>query len=268
MYTNPQVMAWIMDTYSLHMGQVTPGVVTGKPVEIGGSLGRSGATAKGCVYTIQFLCEANGWDFRDLTYSISGFGNAGTHAATILDYHGGTVVAVSDSKGCIYNENGLNVEKLIKTKQQTGSVIHYEDCELIEDVYEAKADVFIPAALENQITADFARKLDCKVVAEAANGPATPEGDEIMEDKGIIVIPDILANAGGVIVSYFEWVQDLQRFFWTQKQVNHKLKIIMREAFDSVRDSQVTHLCSMREAAWTLAIDRVVQATKLRGVYP
>ncbi|MFN4182891.1 MAG: Glu/Leu/Phe/Val family dehydrogenase, partial [bacterium] len=209
--TNPQVMAWIMDTYSMHRGFSIPGVVTGKPVNIGGSLGRHDATSRGVLYTTREACARLNLPLKGATVSIQGFGNAGMNCAKLFAADGAKIVAASDTKGGIYNPKGLDVDKLVEVKQKTGSVVNYNDADKvgIMDVLEVPCDILIPSAVENMITQKNADRIQAKIVAEAANGPTTPEADKILYDKNILVIPDILANAGGVSVSYFEWVQDI-----------------------------------------------------------
>ena len=268
--TNPQMMAWIMDTYSMHKGYSIPGVVTGKPVEIGGSQGRLTATSMGVLYTTRKAVKRLGMSLDGAKVSIQGFGNAGRYAAELFARDGAIIVAVSDSKGGVYNPKGLDVAKLVKVKQETGSVINYEDAEKMgaKDVLEVPCDILIPAALEDQIDETNADKIKAKIVAEAANGPTTPEADKILWDRGILVIPDILANAGGVTVSYFEWVQDIYSYFWDEEEVNARLERIMNKAFDSVYAVVDQKNVNPRIAAYILAIERVARATQIRGIYP
>ena len=232
-YTTPQVMAWIMDTYSMQKGYSVPGVVTGKPVSIGGSLGRDKATARGCLFVVDEAMRAKGIPFGDARVAIQGFGNAGMHAADLMQKAGYTIVAVSDSQGGVANPKGLDVSGVIAHKTETGSVVGFTGGERIsnKDVLEYDCDVLVPAALEKVITAENARHIRAKVIAEAANGPTLPEADRILFDRDIMVLPDILANAGGVAVSYFEWVQDLQETFWEEDEINERLKRKMIRAF-------------------------------------
>ena len=269
-YTDAQVMAWIMDTYSMTRGHSVPGVVTGKPTFLGGSLGRHEATARGCVYVIRCACEVLKINHKRATAAIQGFGNAGSIAAELLHKIGMKVIAVSDSKGGILNPKGLDIPKVVAYKNKTGSVAKFPGAKAIssDDVLELACDVLVPAALENQITLTNAHKIKAKIVAEAANGPTTPGADRILFNNGIVVIPDILANAGGVTVSYFEWVQDLQELFWDVDEVNRKLEKIMGQAFNDVHKSSEQYKVDMRTGAYILAIDRVAKATQSRGIWP
>ncbi|MFH1454282.1 MAG: Glu/Leu/Phe/Val dehydrogenase [Armatimonadota bacterium] len=270
-YTNAKTMSWIMDTYSMIKGYSVPGVVTGKPIEVGGSYGRNEATARGCMFTVQKAAEALGWgDLKGKTVSVQGFGNAGSIAARLLADEGCKIVAVSDSRGGIYSEKGLDITSVITYKQETGSVKGYKDTKEItnEQLLELEVDVLVPAALENVITSKNAANIKAKIVAEAANGPTTPEADDILFKNGIMVIPDILANAGGVTVSYFEWVQDLQAHFWTEDEVNNKLRDIMYKSFMDVLNIHKKYNCDMRTAAYILAVGRVSDALKLRDIWP
>ncbi len=268
--TNPQVMAWIMDTYSMHKGYSVPGVVTGKPIDIGGSQGRFEATSRGVLYVTREAVKRLGMSIQGSTVSIQGFGNAGMIAAQLFSRDGATIVAVSDSKGGVYNPKGLNVEELVKVKRETGSVVNYKDAEKMgtRDVLEVPCDILIPAALENQITAENVDRVKAKIIAEAANGPTTPDADKVFHDKGVLVLPDILANAGGVTVSYFEWVQDIYSFFWDEDRVNYELEVIMKRAFDGVFQKVEQYNVDPRTAAYILAIERVAKATEIRGIYP
>lgn len=268
--TNPKVMAWIMDTYSMDVGYSVPGVVTGKPVSIGGSLGRSAATARGVMYTIFNAAKALGFDPLSQRFVIQGFGNVGGNLARLLFQEGCRIIAVSDIEGGIYNPKGLDPIKVSKTLKEFGSVIHFKDADKItnDELLTLNCDILVPAALEDQITEDNADKIKARLIAEAANGPTTPIADKILEDKGIFVIPDILANAGGVTVSYFEWVQGLQFYFWSEREVNLKLRDIMEKAFENVYRISREKKVSMRKAALMLAIERVAEATRIRGLYP
>ena len=269
-YTNPQTMAWIMDTYSIDRGYATPAVVTGKPVEIGGSLGRNEATGRGVYFCILDALKYFQLYPEGITVTIQGFGNAGSVAANLLYREGCKIIAVSDSRGGIYNPMGLDLPALLKVKNDTGSVINYRDGDRItnEQLLEIKTDVLIPAALEGQITEKNASRVKAKIIAEAANGPVTPEADAILEENGIFVIPDILANAGGVTVSYFEWVQALQAFFWSEREVNLNLRDMMEKAFWAVVRVKEQKKVGMRLAAYIVGVGRVAQATRLRGLYP
>ncbi len=269
-YTNAQVMAWIMDTYSMNKAEFTPGVVTGKPVELGGSRGRSEATARGCVFAIRRAAEHLGIPMERLRVAIQGYGNAGSVAASLLHADGCKILAVSDSKGGAYSDRGLDPAKVLEHKRQTGSVVGVKDAERISnaDLLELECDVLVPAALENQITAANAPRVRARVIAEAANGPTTPDADEILFEKGVMVIPDILANAGGVTVSYFEWVQNLNFYYWSEAEVNARLERIMDQSFASVLDMAERKGVHMRTAAYMLAVSRVAEAVALRGIYP
>jgi glutamate dehydrogenase (NAD(P)+) len=268
--TTPQIMSWFMDTYSMHVGYTVPGVVTGKPISLGGSEGRNEATARGCVYTIVKAAEHLGMDLKTCKVAVQGFGNAGNIAARLITDEGSTVVAVSDSVGGIRNMAGLDPVKVLLWKQEHGTVQGYPGAEDISnaEVLETECDILIPAALENQITVNNAAKIKAKIVAEAANGPTTPQADEILYNNGVFLIPDILCNAGGVTVSYFEWVQDLNRDHWTETEVNAKLKVIMDKAFAEVLAQSEQHHVNMRTGAYLNAVQRVADATAMRGLYP
>ncbi len=268
--TNPQVMAWIMDTYSMHRGYSIPAVVTGKPVQIGGSAGRLEATARGLQFTTRRAARHLGIDLEGATVAVQGYGNAGSIAARLLHEDGAKIIAVSDSRGGILNPDGLDPVRVLNHKAESGSVVEYPGADAVsnEELLELECDILIPAALERQITADNAPRVQTKIIAEAANGPTEPEADEILFDRGTFVIPDILCNAGGVTVSYFEWVQGLQAFFWTEEEVNAKLERIMDGAFDGVLAVSQEKEVEMRTAAYIVAIDRVNEATMIRGIYP
>jgi glutamate dehydrogenase/leucine dehydrogenase len=269
-YTNSQTMAWIMDTYSMTKGYPIPGVVTGKPVPLGGSLGRNEATGRGVYYTTLSAAEHLKIPIKGAKVVVQGFGNAGSIAAHLLDSAQAYVIAVSDSRGCVYNRNGLDVPKLIMYKEKTGQVLGFPGAEEIrpEELLALDCDILIPAALENAIDGDNARTVKAKIIGEAANGPITPEGDTVLEDKGIFVIPDILCNAGGVTVSYFEWVQDEQHLFWEAADVFNRLERVMKTSFAEVLNIRLERKVSMRVAANMLGIGRVAEAVKLRGLYP
>jgi glutamate dehydrogenase (NAD(P)+) len=268
--TTPQVMAWFMDTYSMHQGYTVPGVVTGKPISLGGSEGRNEATARGTVFCIIEAARHLGIEIPKSKVAVQGFGNAGSIAAQLMVAEKATIVAVSDSTGGIHNPNGLEINKVIAWKQEHGTVQGFPGAKDITNaqVLEVECDILIPAALENQITARNAGNVKAKLVAEAANGPTTPEADEIFWKKGIFLIPDILCNAGGVTVSYFEWVQDLNRDHWTEEEVNAKLKTIMVRSFQETLAIARREQCYMRTAAYLLAVQRVADATQMRGLYP
>jgi glutamate dehydrogenase (NAD(P)+) len=268
--TNAQTMAWIMDTYSMHNGYTVPAVVTGKPIALGGSEGRNEATARGAVYCVVEAAAHLGLDLRRATVAVQGFGNAGSIAARLIRDEGATVVAVSDSTGGIHNPAGLDIDRVIAWKREHGTVQGFPGTTDISnaELLEVDCDVLIPAALENQITAHNAGNIRARVVAEAANGPTTPEADEILYRNGVFTIPDILCNAGGVTVSYFEWVQDLNRDFWNESEVNEKLKGIMVRAFRDTLMMSLKETVNMRTAAYLLAVQRVADATAMRGLYP
>lgn len=268
--TNSQVMAWIMDTYSMHEGFSSPAVVTGKPLSIGGSEGRNDATATGVLFVTRQAAKRLGRPLQGARVSIQGYGNAGAIAARLFHNEGCKVVAVSDTRGAIYNEAGLDPSSVLRYKQEQGSVVGFPHAQHmgVADVLEVPCDILIPAATEGVITAANADRIQAQIVAEAANGPTTPEADDILFKKGIVVIPDILANAGGVTVSYFEWVQDIQSFFWGVEEITQKLEVIMNRAFAAVAEKADQQSCNMRLAANMLAIARVAEATQIRGIYP
>jgi len=270
MGTNPQVMAWIMDTYSMHRGFSIPAVVTGKPVEIGGSLGRTEATGRGAVVTVLETMKRLGMDPSDATVAVQGFGNVGSVAAKTLHEAGMKIVAVSCSRGGVYSNSGLDPYRVLRHLEGGGCVYNFQGADAVtnEDLLELDCDILVAAALENQITSKNADKVKAKILAEGANGPTTPEADEILNEKGIFVIPDILCNAGGVTVSYLEWVQDLQSFFWPVDEINRKLQTLMTRAFESVMECRAHYKVSNREAAQILAIQRVADAMAIRGIYP
>ena len=268
--TNPQVMAWIMDTYSMNVGYPAPAVVTGKPVSIGGSQGRPEATGRGLMIVVTKLLEKIGKKPKDMTVAVQGFGNVGGAFSKLVAELGCRVIAVSDVSGGIYNSKGLDIPAVSKYVSENGVLKGYKGADVVsnEELLELKCDILVPAALEGQITSDNAAKIKASYIIEGANGPTTPKADEILESMNVVVIPDILANAGGVTVSYFEWVQDLQSNFWKYEQINNKLLEIMSEAFDAVWDIMQETKCSMRLAAYKIAVGRVAKAVRLRGIYP
>jgi glutamate dehydrogenase (NAD(P)+) len=268
--TTPQIMAWFMDTYSMHVGYTVPGVVTGKPISLGGSEGRNEATARGCVFTIVKAAAHLGMDLRKTTTAVQGFGNAGAIAARLMADEGSKIIAVSDTGGAIKNMDGLDVGRVLAWKKEHGTVVGFPGSQTITngDLLELPCDILIPAAYENQITVQNAANVKATIVAEAANGPTTPEADLILAKKGVFMIPDILANAGGVTVSYFEWVQDLNRDHWSEVVVNAKLKEIMDRSFAEVLAMAKLEEVDMRTAAYLVAVKRVADATALRGLYP
>jgi glutamate dehydrogenase/leucine dehydrogenase len=269
-YTNSQTMAWIMDTYSMTKGYSVPGVVTGKPLSLGGSLGRNEATGRGVFYTIQCACDHLHLPLKGATVVVHGFGNAGSIAAQLLEEAGAIITAVSDSTGCVYNRKGLNIKELMHLKALTGKVEGFPESEPISPVelLALNCEILVPAALENTIHAGNAPMVRAKIVAEAANGPLTPAADRILETKGTFIIPDILCNAGGVTVSYFEWVQDESHLFWEAQDIYNRLERVMKTAFHDVLEIHLTRQLPMRIAANVLGIGRVAEAVNLRGIYP
>lgn len=265
-YTTPQIMGWMMDTYSKLRGHNTPGVITGKPIIIGGSQGRGNATAQGCVYTIQCALKDIGLPMEKAKVAVQGYGNAGRIAARLLSDLGATIVAVSDSRGGIYDPNGLDIDRVEQLKD-TASIADYGSEYVLtnEQLLELDVDILIPAALENVITKENAPNIKAKIIAEAANGPTTPEADEILNAKGTIVIPDILANAGGVTVSYFEWVQNLMNYYWSEEEVLEKLEVIMVKSYDAVRTLANEYDANLRTAAYMISLQRVTAAMQARG---
>ncbi len=268
--TNSQVMAWIMDTYSIDKGYSVPGVVTGKPIELGGSLGREYATSLGCVYTILSTLKTMEIDTSELNVAVQGFGNAGYHCARILYDMGFKIVAVSDSGGAILNKTGLDPYLVLEHKNKTKSVVGYKNSEDIsgDDLLTTDCDILIPAALENQITEINSPNIKTKIIAEAANAPTTPAGEEVLLENNIFIIPDILCNAGGVTVSYFEWVQGNLSYFWSEREVKLKLRDIMEKAYLEVYKIHKDKKVDMRTAASILGVKRVARAMELRGIYP
>ncbi|CAN5591897.1 Glu/Leu/Phe/Val dehydrogenase [soil metagenome] len=268
--TNSQTMAWIMDTYSMHVGYTVPGVVTGKPIALGGSEGRNEATARGAVYCVVEAARHLGIDLKRSTVAVQGFGNAGSFAASLMAREGASVIAVSDSVGGIRNNNGLDIARVMSWKAEHGTVSGFPGADDISNaqLLETECDVLIPAALENVITQANAERINARIIAEAANGPTTPEADDILHRRGIFVIPDILCNAGGVTVSYFEWVQDLNRDHWSETIVNAKLHEVMTRAFAETIDMAEKEQVPNRLAAYLLAVERVASATSMRGLYP
>ncbi|HEX8968957.1 MAG TPA: Glu/Leu/Phe/Val dehydrogenase [Chloroflexota bacterium] len=268
--TNAQIMAWMMDTYSMHRGYSVTGVVTGKPVSIGGSEGRQEATGRGVVYIVQEAAKAIDLDLNGARVAVQGFGSAGEPAARYLGELGAKVVAVSDSRGGVFNGDGLDLPLITRHKQETGSVVGAPRTQTItnDELFELDCDVLIPAALEGVITERNAPRVRARIIAEAANGPTTPEADDIFRERGIMVIPDILCNAGGVTVSYFEWVQDREEFFWSIDEINARLRRIIVRAFDDVQRTAIEHDIDLRLAAYMLSVSRVAEATLTRGIYP
>ena len=268
--TDAQVMAWIFDTYSMNVGHSVLGVVTGKPLAVGGSVGRDGATARGSLYCIRTALQKQGSRLHDARIAIQGFGNVGSNLARLLSDEGVRVIAVSDSRGGIHNPYGLDVPAAIAYKAEHGVLEGFPGADAItnEELIEIDCDVLTPCALEQAITAENAARVQAKMVCEGANGPTTPGADEILEDRGILVLPDVLANAGGVVVSYFEWVQGLQEYFWKEYEVHAKLNDIVVRAFEETWSTRERFATSMRMAAYGLAVQRVAEATTIRGLYP
>ena len=270
--TNPQIMAWIMDTYSMNKGRSIPGVVTGKPIEIGGSVGRESATGMGLLYVLEALCQKLGMKLDSLKVVIQGFGNVGGTIAKLLYDKGAKIIAASDISGGLYNKNGLNIDELIRWRDKNGLLKDYdnEEYSLVnnEELLEIKCDVLIPAAMENQIKEKNAEDIKCKIILEGANGPTTPEADEILKMKGTIIVPDILANAGGVCVSYFEYIQDIHSYFWKIDRINQELKNILVNAFEEVYSLSLKKNISLRIAAYIISITRLEKAIQLRGIFP
>ncbi len=269
-YTDAQTMAWIMDTYSMTVGYSSPGIVTGKPLSLGGSQGRREATARGCLFVAEEACKEKGIPMRGARVAIQGFGNAGSIAARLFAEKKAKVIAASDSRGGIYNAHGIDAAKAIEHKEQTGSVVGLPGSSPIsnEELLTLRCEILIPAALENVINLGNAHDVKARIVVEAANGPTTPGADEVLAENGVFLIPDILANAGGVTVSYFEWVQDLQSFFWEENEVNSKLEIVMKRAFRDVYAAGEKYQTHMRTAAYIVAVGRVAEATRMRGIFP
>lgn len=266
-YTNAQVMAWFMDQYSRLRGFNSFGVVTGKPLVVGGSVGRDTATARGLSFVVEEAAKKLGLRLKETTVAIQGYGNAGMYVHKFLEELGAKVVAVSDSKGGIYSKAGLRFEEVSKHKAETGSVINFRGAENIsnEELLESEVDILVPAALENQITGKNASRIRASLIVEAANGPTTPEADDILWREGVVVVPDVLANSGGVTVSYFEWVQNLQNYYWTPEQVDQALRQKMVAAFNEVWSTSKKYSVDMRQGAYIYAIGKVVEAMRLRG---
>jgi glutamate dehydrogenase (NAD(P)+) len=269
-YTDSQTMAWIMDTYSITVGKSMPGVVTGKPVSLGGSEGRAEATARGCLFAVEEACKVKKINLRGATIAIQGFGNAGATAAKLFAEKKARVVAISDSRGGVFNSRGIDPLKAMRYKERSGTVVGMPGTSRIsnDDLLTMKCDILIPAALENVITLNNAELIKARIVAEAANGPTTPHADEVLARKGILLIPDILANAGGVTVSYFEWAQNREGFFWSEAEVNSRLETVVKRSFQQVHEMARKHHAHMRTGAYILAVGRVADATVVRGLYP
>jgi len=272
MNTDEQVMSWILDTYAMNKGRPVPGVVTGKPIEIGGTVGRAEAPGTGMYYILKSLCERQNFSLASSSVVIQGFGKVGSVVAQILSSVGCKIIAVTDSTGGIHSENGLNVNKMISWKQQKKSLIDYKENngKMItnEDLFSINCDILIPTATENQIFSGNANNIDCKIILEGANSPTTSQADAILNEKGIIVIPDILANAGGLCVSYFEYIQDIHSYFWNLERVNSEMRRILFRAFEYVINLAEEKEISYRTAAYSIGAERLARAHELRGLFP
>ncbi len=272
MNTDSQTMAWLMDVYSMHKGVTVPGVVTGKPVEIGGSLGRSTATGTGLFFIAEAICLKMGLNLSEMTVAIQGFGKVGKVIAEKLYNIGCKIIAISDSSAILYSEDGININELMQWKDKYKEIKDYKKNSVQNisnmDFFKLKCDILIPAATENQITKENAEEIDCKIILEGANGPTTPDADEILKNKGITVVPDILANSGGVLVSYFEYIQDINAYFWDLERINKELKRVLLKAFEDVYTLSQERKVTLRMAAYVLAVSGVAEAIKLRGHYP
>jgi glutamate dehydrogenase (NAD(P)+) len=269
-YTDEQTMAWIMDTISMVRGHTELGVVTGKPVSLGGSAGRGEATARGALYALREACRVKGLSLKDARVAVHGFGNAGGHVARLVAGDGARVVALCDSRSGVANEQGIDVQAALRYKAETKGVKGLANASEIscEDVLEADCDVLLPSALENSITLQNVERVKAKIIAELANGPTTPAADRVLADRGVFLVPDILANAGGVTVSYYEWVQNQYNYFWTEDRVNESLEQTMRKAFGDVHAKAQQFDTDMRTGAYVLAVGRVAEATRVRGIFP
>jgi glutamate dehydrogenase (NAD(P)+) len=267
--TNDQIMAWVMDTYSMHVGHTSTAVVTGKPIEMGGSLGRREATGRGVMIVTREAAKHLGVDIKGATVAVQGFGNVGSVSADLLSKIGAKIVAVTDWKGGVYNANGLDIPKMLEFTREKKTIDGFPGGESLdnEQLFSLDVDVLVPAALENQITEDNASTIQAKIIAEGANGPTTPEAHKLLHERGVFVIPDILANAGGVTTSYFEWVQDRHGYFWEEAEVNKRLEAKMVEAFHDVLQTSLKYTVDLRTAAYIVAINRVATVTRMRGMY-
>ncbi len=269
-YTDEQTMAWIMDTISMVRGRTELGVVTGKPISLGGSQGRGEATARGCLYALREACSVKGMELKGARVAVHGFGNAGANIARLVAADGAIVVAICDSRSGVHAEGGIDVEAALRHKAQTTSVLGLQNTKEIssEDVLGIDCDILLPSALENAITLESVGRVKAKIIAELANGPTTPGADRVLADEGVFLVPDILANAGGVTVSYYEWVQDLYSYFWSESEINNRLEQTMRVAFHAVYEKAQKFDTDMRTGAYILAVDRVAEATRMRGIFP
>ena len=268
--TNAQTMAWFMDTLSMHQGFSTPAVITGKPVSVGGSEGRAEATGRGVATVAVRALDQLGIAPSEATVTVQGFGNVGSVSAMLLQRAGCRVVGVCDVEGAVWNPDGLHIPSLLDHVRTSGSVVGFAGSSAVgaHEVLIAECTVVVPAALEGQITPEVAQRMQCKLIVEGANGPTTPDADTVLKERGILLVPDILANAGGVVVSYFEWVQNLQAFFWEEDDINRRLEDLMRRAYDTVQDVAVSKQVTLRQAAYSLAVGKVAEATQVRGIYP
>jgi len=268
--TNAQIMAWMMDTYSVTSGSTVTGVVTGKPVNLGGSLGRVKATGRGVFVTGKACAQRIGLEIEGAVVAVQGFGNVGSEAALLFQNAGAKVTAIQDHSATLYNEAGIDIEALMAWQQQTGAIVGFTGADIISEdqFWNVNADIFVPAALEGQITAAVAEQLTCRLVLEGANGPTLPEADDILQARGITVVPDVICNAGGVTVSYFEWVQDIASFFWSEEDINARLDKILTHAMTDIWHKAASEECSLRTAAYILACERILIARKDRGIYP
>lgn len=269
-YTDEQTMAWIMDTISMVRGHTELGVVTGKPISLGGSLGRNEATARGCLYALREACKVKGMSLKGSRVSVHGFGNAGANIARLVAADGARVVAICDSRAGLYAENGIDIQEALRHKAKTSSLAGLAGVKEIpgDDVLTVDCDILLPSALENAITLANVGQVKAKIIAELANGPTTPGSDRVLADEDVFLVPDILANAGGVTVSYYEWVQDQYSFFWSENQINETLEQSMRTAFKAVHETAQRYDTDMRTGAYILAVDRVAEATRVRGIFP
>ena len=269
-YTDEQTMAWIMDTISMVRGHTELGVVTGKPICLGGSQGRAEATARGCLYALREACRVKNMSLKGARVVVHGFGNAGANIARLVAEDGARVIAACDSKAAVYSESGIDIEEALKHKAQTECLAGLRGAKEIDsnDLLGIDCDILLPSALENAITLNNVGKVKAKIIAELANGPTTPGADRVLEDRGVMLIPDILANAGGVTVSYYEWVQDQYSFFWTERKINDTLEQTMQTAFNSVHETAQRYNTDMRTGAYILAVGRVAEATNMRGIFP
>ena len=269
-YTDEQTMAWIMDTISMVRGHTELGVVTGKPISLGGSQGRAEATARGCLYALREACRVKGMDLKGARVAVHGFGNAGANIARLAAEDGAKVVAACDSKAGVYAESGIDIADALNHKAQTKSLAGLRGCKEVapDEMVGVDCDILLPSALENFITLKNVGNVKAKIIAELANGPTTPGADRVLDDEGVLLIPDILANAGGVTVSYYEWVQDQNSFFWTERQINETLEQTIHTAYESVHQTAERYNTDMRTGAYILAVSRVAEATSVRGIFP